>query len=63
MRKLTIYYVHAYKQPKTENIILETKALLTCNTKICYDNVGKVSYKGGNFNTQIFWKMYLFVFV
>ena len=29
--------------------------------KICYDNIGRVPYKGRNFNTQIFWKMYLFV--
>ena len=29
--------------------------------KICYENTGNVPYKGRNFNTQTFGKMYLFV--
>ena len=29
--------------------------------KICYDNPGNMPYKGRNFNTQTFGKMYLFV--
>ena len=64
-----VYFIYRanclYKENYTYNghcWSLNKDFLLSITVKICYDNTGNIPYKGRNFNTQTFGKMYLFVF-
>ena len=40
---------------------LVVRSYLSSHKKICYDNTGNAPYKGRNFNTKAFGRMYFFV--
>ena len=63
-----VYFIYRanclYKENYTYNDhcwSLNKDFLLWITVKISYDNTGNMLYKGRNFNTQTFGKMYLFV--